>query len=277
MYEGEAQYYSRQSYQPQPYQPPMLHPLSFQQAPVPQQLSYQPPPPLVPQMQQLQQQQQLEVQEQEQQEKGFRLFSKKRSKTQPSASQPPEFGQSLVGNQGSSFINGHASNGAYMNPGGDVYSGPLLVPDGTPSGPVISPIFMSEPPAKNKPSQESSSKSSKWRPFGKKKSKSFSNHDTSTDDLPHQDSAQVVPGSTSNPAIRPKKHLVDPGDHADAYRTQADWYVESNPDDEHDDFDNQDAYYDDEDEDVDPFYIADTKGRAQAFEGKVNGVLTNMT
>jgi len=251
MYDGESQQYSYQSYQPyQPYQPPMVHhPLQLSSAP--QLLQYQPPP-LPPPIQQLE----------DQQDKGFRLFGKKRSKTQPSATQPPEIGP--LDNP-----NGHAPYGAFMNQGNDLYSAPLMVPGEAPSGPpvIISPIFMSQPSVKNSSSQDPSNKS-KWRPFGKKKSKSFSSHEALSTNLV-QDGAQVMPSATLVPAAQSAQHLVDPGDHADAYRAQADWYVENNPGNGYDDYDNPDAYYDEEDEDVDPYYIADTKGRAQAFEGKV--------
>ncbi|KAK3810788.1 MAG: hypothetical protein J3Q66DRAFT_413936, partial [Benniella sp.] len=250
MYDGESQQYSYQSYQP--YQPPMVHhPLQLTSAP--QLLSYQPPP-LPPPIQQLE----------DQQDKGFRLFGKKRAKTQPSATQPPEIGLDNP--------NGHAPYGTFMNQGNDPYSAPLMVPGEATGGPpvIISPIFMSEPSVKNSSSQDPSNKSSKWRPFGKKKSKSFSSHEALSTNLV-QDGAQVVPTATLVPAAQSTQHLVDPGDHADAYRAQADWYVENNPGNGYDDYDNPDAYYDEEDEDVDPYYIADTKGRAQAFEGKDSG------
>lgn len=53
---------------------------------------------------------------------------------------------------------------------------------------------------------------------------------------------------------------------------QPDWYVANDSDDnylQNDEHNLEGRYYDDEDEDVDPYYIADTKGRARAFEGKV--------
>ena len=115
--------------------------------------------------------------------------------------------------------------------------------------------------------QELTSKSSKWRPFGKKKSKSFSNNETSVAFNPQRESLQVVPvAPTSAP------QLAESSVNTGAFSHQGpDWYVESVPQDEldaeYDDFENQ--YYDDDDEDVDPYYIADTKGRAQVFEGKV--------
>ena len=55
---------------------------------------------------------------------------------------------------------------------------------------------------------------------------------------------------------------------------QGDWYVETaTPEEnsyEYDEFENPAHYFDEEDEDVDPYYIADTKGRAKAFEGQVS-------
>lgn len=54
---------------------------------------------------------------------------------------------------------------------------------------------------------------------------------------------------------------------------QGDWYVETaTPEEdsyEYDEFENPAHYFDEEDEDIDPYYIADTKGRAKAFEGQV--------
>ncbi len=128
--------------------------------------------------------------------------------------------------------------------------------------------------------QELTSKSSKWRPFGKKKSKSFSNNETSTAFNPQRENLQVVPGtSTSTPspavALTSAPQLADPPVNLGAPPHQnQDWYVENVPqeelDAEYDDFENQ--YYDDDDEDVDPYYIADNKGRAQVFEGKVSNL-----
>ncbi|KAG0041847.1 hypothetical protein BGZ83_001234 [Gryganskiella cystojenkinii] len=151
-----------------------------------------------------------------------------------------------------------------------------------------------------------SSKSSKW-PFGKKKSKSFSASTEvtippRTTSAPEPDQEQIVPAFQQQaydvqvahtptpplpqhpqqfPQMQPQQqqqqqqqHLVHPQDHIDAYsqQNQADWYVatpEEDEDDLYDDFNqNPDLYFEDEDEDVDPYYIADTKGRAKAFEGK---------
>ncbi|KAF9934413.1 hypothetical protein FBU30_002237 [Linnemannia zychae] len=55
---------------------------------------------------------------------------------------------------------------------------------------------------------------------------------------------------------------------------QGDWYVESTPGTdsyEYDEFENPAHYFDEEDEEIDPYYIADTKGRAKAFEGEDSG------
>jgi hypothetical protein len=52
-----------------------------------------------------------------------------------------------------------------------------------------------------------------------------------------------------------------------------DWYVENNPEEDssdNDEFEDSVDFFDEENEDVDPYYIADTKGRAKAFEGQVN-------
>jgi len=78
-------------------------------------------------------------------------------------------------------------------------------------------------------------------------------------------------------------HFVDTVEQEDVYsqqqpQNQSDWYVENTPEedeDEYDEFDNPDLYFEAEDEDVDPYYIADTKGRARAFEGKVRRLLGN--
>ncbi|KAI7823897.1 hypothetical protein BC939DRAFT_451171, partial [Gamsiella multidivaricata] len=290
-----------------PYQPPMYN------QPQQQRYQYQPPPPhsqlqqpyqfrqaqqpqiQQPEFQQLEfQQPELQQPEpQSQPEKSFRLFSKKRSKTQPSAPQPPELGQFLhaqdySGNYNPTDNNGHLPYDGRGVGGNDAYSTSYVDPPRTPSPtPVVSPIFMSHPPVQSqgsgkkqesdsKKNQDVSSKSSKWRPFGKKKSKSFSNNETSTAFNLQQESAQIVPvlplNTEQEQMQQSMQYLVDSVNHADVYpqRNQADWYVEDGPEDSFDDED-QDQYYDNEDEDIDPFYIADTKGRAQAFEGMDSG------
>ncbi|KAF9989778.1 hypothetical protein BGZ75_004955 [Mortierella antarctica] len=306
-YGDEQLPYQPQQYQPPSFQSPVQQQRYSQSGPIQLQQQYQPPPVFLQsrqdpyqqqqiqqqhqhrllylQQQQQQQQQQLQQQEEPQQEQlekgGFRLFGKKRSKTQPSAPYPPALGQSAHGglDHNSSYNNGFSPYGEYNG---------NSAPHDSPSPPlvVVSPIFMSQSPAQRSQQsrnslmgdgreqqqpQELTSKSSKWRPFGKKKSKSFSNNETSTAFNPQRDSLQVVPAESLPsplPAVAPTS-APPLADHSFSHQNQ-DWYVKSVPQEEleadYDDFENQ--YYDDDDEDVDPYYIADTKGRAQVFEGR---------
>ncbi|KAF9349123.1 hypothetical protein BGX26_012542 [Mortierella sp. AD094] len=290
VYEDEFQQYPHQQYQQQPqqqrYQQPrtsqQYHTNSLQQTSVP--LDQHHHHHHQQQQQYVQQQvQQPEPQQQIQQDKGFRLFGKKRSKTQPSAPQPPEFDQSFhvqdhsesFNNQRASGIN-HSSSSRHA-PYGSTTSSGFVVPYAasprtpSPSPIVVSPMFMTHPPEQSQVPDhiqqqivEQPSKSSKWKPFGKKKSKSVSTGEAGFNN-PHRESTQVVPAFS--PTIKPVSgvRLVDPSDHADVYshQKQADWYVEDVPADElGDELQYEDRCYD-EDEDIDPFYIADTKGRAQ--------------
>ncbi|KAF9192847.1 hypothetical protein BGZ51_004610 [Haplosporangium sp. Z 767] len=290
---------TQQQYQPQQFQTQShMQQQLYQPHPAQQlQQQYQVPAPIPAQhlphqlhhIQHIQQQQQpvqqLTQQQapQEQQGKGFRLFGKKRSKTQPSATHPPEFNQTLHTQDHSST--GYSQYGEYISSGNDGYSAPYIAPPRAPSPPpvVVSPIFMTHPPISAHESgqneEQKNSKSSKWRPFGKKKSKSFSNNETSTAYNPQQEIIQApsIPTPVFSPTLEPvaAPHLVDPADHADVYshQKQSDWYVANTQDEEYEynEFENQNHYYDDEDEEVDPYYIADTKGRAQAFEGENAG------
>ncbi|KAF9956418.1 hypothetical protein BGZ72_002796 [Mortierella alpina] len=309
-YGDEQLPYQPQQYQPPSFQSPVQHQRYSQSGPIQLQQQYQPPPVFLQsrhdpyqqqqqqqqrllylQQQQHQQQQQVQQQEEPQQEQhekgGFRLFGKKRSKTQPSTPRPPDLGHSVHGGLDSNSNNNNHSYGSNgFSPYGEYNSS--SIPHDSPSSPpvVISPIFMAQSPAprsqqsrnsvmgdsreqQQQQSQELTSKSSKWRPFGKKKSKSFSNNETSVAFNPQRESFQVVPvAPTSAP------QLAESSVNTGAFSHQGqDWYVESVPqeelDAEYDDFENQ--YYDDDDEDVDPYYIADTKGRAQVFEGKDSG------
>ncbi|KAG0210969.1 hypothetical protein BGX28_008677 [Mortierella sp. GBA30] len=305
----------------QAYQPQQYHPQPFQS---PEQQHFQPPAPVQPrqdpyqlyQIQQQQQQHQLmllqqqhqqrqqqeQQQQQVQQEKGFRLFGKKRSKTQPSASHPPELGQpansvmSSDSNQRNSNINLQGSNGyppyvEYTSGStNDSYSVPYVAPpEATSSPPVVSPIFMTHSPAprsdksrtddskeQQQQPQEQTGKSSKWNPFGKKKSKSFSNNESSTPYNPQRESIQATTGATV-PVLLPAVELASVPQlsspvaaiGAFSQRNQNRHMENIPPEALESDYDDiEDRYYDDEDEDADPFYIADTKGRAQAFEGK---------
>ncbi|KAF9576382.1 hypothetical protein EC968_008677 [Mortierella alpina] len=308
--------YQPQQYQPPSFQSPVQQQRYTQSGPIQLQQQYQPPPVFLHsrqdpyQLQQLQQQQQQQHQQrllylqqhqqqqqqpqqqeelqQEQPEKGgFRLFGKKRSKTQPSAPRPPEMGQSAHGVLGhnSSYGNGFSPYGEY-NGNSTPHDSP------NPSPVVVSPIFMSQSPVQRSQQsrnsvmgdgreqqqqqpQELTSKSSKWRPFGKKKSKSFSNNETSTAFNPQRESLQVVPGESLPSPLPAKVPTSAPqlADNTFSHQNQ-DWYVDNVPQGEleadYDDYENQ--YYDEDDEDVDPYYIADTKGRAQVFEGRDSGL-----
>ncbi|KAG0309074.1 hypothetical protein BGZ98_005396 [Dissophora globulifera] len=246
---------------------------------------------------QWQQDQQLEDEQQQhdQQDKGFRLFGKKRSKTQPSAPQPPEFVQA-------SHFNGAGpdrlgSYSGYNNAGHNAYPTPSTPSPIPPSPPpvVVSPIFMTHPPAQSSHRQQqqeqpTKSSSSKWRPFGKKKSKSLSTKVEAPGVYdPQRDNAQVVPklpAFSSNADSRSHQHLVDPSDRADVYAGHArtDWYAEPTMPQKEDEDElyqdeyrgeevREDVYYDDHDEDIDPYYNADINGRAKAFEGQDLGTL----
>ncbi|KAF9107570.1 hypothetical protein BGX29_005929 [Mortierella sp. GBA35] len=316
----QPQQYQHQQYQPhnqqvqqqQHYQSPLLSPVQQYQA---------------PQFQQQQQHQEPPPQPQQQQSSGLRLFGKKRSKTQSSVSQPPpEFTQQFHG-QGQNYNfnqnNNNNNNGyGYADPAG-AYTVPFVAPPRIPSPPpVVSPIFMTHPPApKNQLNdssaavsvQEQPAKSSKWRPFGKKKSKSLSNPETSKAFTPPPEMAPSVP--VIPPHVEPEpvpvqylqqqqefqqqqhflkeqeQHYLEEqqqqqqDEEVVEYRgeefknpARGDWYVESTPETpeensyEYDEFENPAHYFDEEDEDVDPYYIADTKGRARAFEGQDTGV-----
>ncbi|KAF9542618.1 hypothetical protein EC957_001825 [Mortierella hygrophila] len=344
----QPQQYQSQQYQPHvqqqqqyqqqqhPYQSPVLSPVQHYQAPQPQQMQHQEPPPQL-----------------QQKSSGLRLFVKRRSKTQSSVSQsPPEFAQQFQ-NQGQDFnsFNNHNNNFNNNNnhPNGygyedysqpaDNYTVPLVVPPRTPSPPPVAvpSIFMSQPPtslsSKNQQNevaaaapvapQEQPTKSSKWRPFGKKKSKSLSHPETSTAFTPPPEMTPAVHVFTPHidPEPVPAQYLQQQQNfheqqiqqqqfheqqlheqqlllerkhqqqevgqqqqqNEEAVESQeefknpaqGDWYVGSATPEEdsyvYDEFENPAHYFDEEDEDVDPYYIADTKGRAKAFEGKDTG------
>ncbi|KAF9029299.1 hypothetical protein BGZ52_003580 [Haplosporangium bisporale] len=317
-----APHLQQQRFHPQPqiYQTPSHQQLQQQQ------LQYQ------QQIQQLQlQQQQLQLQQQQllqsppppppQQESsdkgGFRLFGKKRSKTQPSSSHPPLFMHSSQdqlydnNNNTSGFIHYNEHSTGSGNTG--YVSSPYMSPQTTAASKsgMVSPIYMTNPPPQSsvqaavqplndmlealdgpiRPAPESSTsttKSSKWRPFGKKKSKSVSakietnlsspnlfisndlnnnksktnlgHHTPEFDQHPQGISQAFLPPSPPPPLQHLPQHLPQPN------QPGKDWFVGSK--DSSEEFDNLDRYLDDEDEDVDPYYVADNKGRASAFEGK---------
>jgi len=215
-----------------------------------------------------------------------------------------------------------SGNAGYV---GSPYMGPQTT---TASGSgMVSPIYMTNPPPQSsvqaavqplndmlealdgpvRPAPEPSvttTKSSKWRPFGKKKSKSVSakietnlsspnlfvsndlnniqsntnlgHHTPEFDQHPQGFSQAFLPPPPPqhlpkhSPQHLHQLNLADPGK-ADVYSQPGqDWFVGNKG--SSDEFDNLDRYQDDEDEDVDPYYIADTKGRATAFEGKVSSL-----
>ncbi|KAG0377281.1 hypothetical protein BGX24_006386, partial [Mortierella sp. AD032] len=309
---------------------------------------------------QLQQQQEPQQQPQRQQSSGLRLFGKKRSKTQSSVSQPPtEFTQQFQAQEqdyNNYNHNNHNNNDGrfgyndYSEPA-DAYTVPFVAPPRSPNpGPAVPSIFMSQPPASTPNNnqqngtsapapavvQEQTAKSSKWRPFGKKKSKSLSHPETSTAFTPPPEMAPSVPVVTPHIESEPvaaqylhqqrqfheqqeqfheqqqqqfhdQQHFHEQQQFHDQHQfheqqqshdeqqqqqqqveeevveyreeefknpVQGDWYVESTPGEdsyEYDEFENPAHYFDEEDEDIDPYYIADTKGRAKAFEGQDTG------
>lgn len=315
------------AYQPQQYAPHLQQQRFYPQSQIyqtqshqqlqQQQLQYQ------QQIQQLQlQQQQLQLQQQqlfqppppqqESSDKGsFRLFGKKRSKTQPSSPRPPLFLQSSQdqlydgNNNASGYIHYNDQSNGSVNTGyiGSPYMAPQTI--STNGSAIVSSTYMTNPPPQSsvqaavqplndmldaldgpvRPTPEPSvtPKPSKWRPFGKKKSKSVSskvetnlsgsnpfasndpNNNKSHINLEHPtpEIHQPPPQGMSQIFLSPPTQL----DLVDQAPTQVDWYVGNK--ESSDEFDNPDRYLDEEDEDVDPYYIADTKGHATAFEGKV--------
>ncbi|KAG0036450.1 hypothetical protein BGZ82_004190, partial [Podila clonocystis] len=271
--------------------------LQQQQLQLQQQQLFQPPPPS----------------QQESSEKGgFRLFGKKRSQTQPSSPHPPLLLQSSQDHlyDSNSNASGYIHYSEHSNGSGNTgYIGSPYMPPQTISAsesPMVSPIYMTNPPPQSsiqaavqplndmldaldgpvRPSPEPSEtpKSSKWRPFGKKKSKSvsakietnLSNSNIFASNDPNNNKGHTNLGHHT-PEIHQQPHgmsqtfLSPPLQHpqlnlVDQAPAQVDWYVGNK--ESSDEFDKPDRYLDDEDEDVDPYYIADTKGRATAFEGK---------
>ncbi|KAG0369638.1 hypothetical protein BGZ54_009370 [Gamsiella multidivaricata] len=234
-------------------------------------------------------------------DKGLRTSGKKRSKTQLSAPKPLDFVQENYSNSGSNgngngngnLYGSYNSYGDYSQSGNGGYiSPPHTAPTSSPSPPpvVVSPIFIAHTPSPTPPTSQTteqpqelpptSGKSSRWRPFGKKKSKSFSAGETAGSG-PYQSPNDHEPPSVPSMPLeiqRPSfqlNNLVDPTDREDLYSQQhADWFVDQGDGPfPIEDYEHLTRYYDDdEDGDVDPYYIADTKGRARAFEGKDAGL-----
>ncbi|KFH65102.1 hypothetical protein MVEG_08583 [Podila verticillata NRRL 6337] len=249
-------------YQPQQYQTQPV-PLQYQQAQVQPQPQPQSPP--------------------QEEDKGFKLFGKKRSKTQPSSSHPPDLNSPTAQQHHDANFsggNGYMPYGEFTT-NANAYVSP---PPPTPPPVHVSPIFMTHPPSTSPSNGQiehnANKKSSKWKPFGKKKSKSVSTGDSNGEAFQISNDYQIptIPPNHTNtsPFVAALPHqLADPNEQFVAYSQQhTDWYVADDSDDNYlqsDDHDLEGRYYDDEDEDVDPYYIADTKGRARAFEGKDNG------
>ncbi|KAF9106255.1 hypothetical protein BGX29_010011 [Mortierella sp. GBA35] len=274
------QYQAQDHYVPQePYQLPQeqyhLAHDPYQQQQQPQQQPYHPPPPPPPPA----------ALQSSEKEGGFKLFGKKKAKAQTDDnSQQPI--QDANYNYAAYNDYNNLGNGGYISP---PYSEPHKA-SGSPAT-LVTPVFMTQtqtpsptpPISSNLPTietPEQSTKSSRWRPFGKKKAKSFSAGETSSGpyrppndyEIPTPPLPMGAQQQHQHPYHQHQPHLVDPGDHADAYSQQqhADWFIgNDNGPMPVDEYEQQTQYYDeDEEEDVDPFYIADNRGRAQAFEGK---------
>ncbi|KAF9409163.1 hypothetical protein BGZ94_002038 [Podila epigama] len=299
-----------------------------------------------------QQQQQMQLQQQQHQtessEKGFRLFGKKRSKTQPSSPQPPMFMQTSQGMHYDSYHlngNGTSYNNRHENGTNGYLHSPILGPQqhqrqrsqplSGPVSPAIMPTHRTNDPstpvsvqaaeqlndmlealdgpvrpatetsATTNSNNNASTKSSKWRPFGKKKSKSVSvnmEKSLSNNNVFVNDSGvdanihHPVPETQAQTQPQPQeqdqqKHIsqkqqqqqqdedeeqgysdikpaskISPPSEGNNAAGQGDTHPQQQESLDDNGVDNR--YLDDEDdEDVDPYYIADTKGRAQVFEG----------
>ncbi|KAF9585257.1 hypothetical protein BGW38_003181 [Lunasporangiospora selenospora] len=194
----------------------------------------------------------------EQQDKGFKLFGKKRSKSQSAVSHPPG---AFDGAQANYTLTNRSSmtlgSSAAANPSG--------------SASALSNKTMASttgPDSGNAPSPAESSKStgSKWRPFGKKKSKSFSGG-------LNQVMAQGTQSSVELPPSLPPLAL---GTNIPDTTSSSEYFTETSQkrptEGRRGSQDNTSTLYDrDEEDDVDPFYVVDVKGRAKAFEGKDSG------
>ncbi|KAG0209902.1 hypothetical protein BGX28_009869 [Mortierella sp. GBA30] len=241
------------------------------------QAPYQPPPPPPPQHSQQSIQ-----------------YAKKRSKSQQiTASQsrecisPTQDGYNNIGGGD----RGYSSYGEYSNNSMNTGSlngstGCISPPSSTaarsPTPPiVVSPIFMAKSPsaipASTEQQEDNSAvgKPSRWRPFGKKKSKSFSTGESSSVSSHIPNDYEIVPRPQRAP-IHPA-NVVDPADHADAYsqQQQADWMVGHGLDSRRsmilEDYEQHTQYFDDDDGDAEVYYFADSKGRARTSEGKESG------
>ncbi|KAF9285756.1 hypothetical protein BGZ68_003582 [Mortierella alpina] len=212
----------------------------------------------------------------------------KRSKTQPSV-QDDSFSKANDHSHSSHGEYKHDMNRGSVNSSFGYISPPSSTTARSPSPPplVVSPIFMPHDSPPKLPAaseqEENSGKSSRWRPFGKKTSKSFSAGETSSSSNPETTplpapmpmGPQHIPLQLSN--------IVDPADHADAYsqQQQADWMVGQYFDENSgplalNDYDQQTQMYDEEDSgEAEVFYFADSKGHARTSEAKEIGKSKN--
>jgi hypothetical protein len=231
---------------------------------------------VAPQPMQYRQQQQ-QQRSQDDVDGGSTIMGKKRSKTQPSAPHPPEF----LPPSTTVAYNGFDSYGDYSTGG---YISPPFNNDPSPPPIAVSSIFKTDIKSEQ---QDQTKSSSRWMPFGKKKSKSFSHNEQQPSGpyVPPNDYEIPVPSISSSvqQSFEPlqardqgapdhlQHHLDNLNESFEAHHT--DWFVteSDSPQADNTEYDESNRYYDeDEDQDVDPYYIADTKGRAHAFEGKVN-------
>ncbi|KAF9569248.1 hypothetical protein EC968_002618 [Mortierella alpina] len=222
---------------------------------------YQPPPPPPPQLPQ--------------------QSIMKRSKTQPSVQ---DNGTTNATDQSYSSHGeySHDMNGDSVNSSFGYISPPSSTTARSPSPPpiVVSPIFMGQNspatlPVASEPDENSGSlgKSSRWRHFGKKKSKSFSAGEEAS-----SSNSEAIPLPAPLPQHTPHHlaNIVDPADHADAYsqQQQADWMVGQYFDEKSgplalNDFDQLTPTYDEDDSgEAEVFYFADSKGHARTSETK---------
>jgi len=286
--------------------------------------SYKPPPPPVQQSQKTLH----PVSGDESSGKKSKMSRKKRSKTQPSAPNPPEFIQQEIINKapkGANNSNGYGSYtpyGEYHDAGNGGYiSPPLTGPTSSPSPPppmdastlnrAVTPSLPTPPGSQTAELQlevpSSTSKGSRWRPFGKKKSKSFSAGEkggipplrppppgeyqlpsfppsaTGTQQpqlplpQPQQPPQPPQPAAQSQPGPLSNNDMINPAERTNASAQQQlqDWYREHGHDPSSlEDLVHHTQYYDDDENgDVDPYYIADNKGRAQPSQVKVTEMI----
>ncbi|KAF9958002.1 hypothetical protein BGZ70_009341, partial [Mortierella alpina] len=229
---------------------------------------YQPPPPPPPQLPQ--------------------QAIMKRSKTQPPAQDSSITKATSDLSHSSHGEYSHDMNGSSVNSSFGYISPPSSTTARSPSPPplVVSPIFMAQnsptaSPVAGEQDENSAAlgKSSRWRPFGKKKSKSFSAGEASSSSNPE---AIPLPAPLPTGSQHTPLHLtniVDPADHADAYsqQQQADWMVGQYFDENSgplalNDYDQHAPLYDEDDNgDAEVFYFADSKGHARTSEAKEHG------